>query len=78
MELVNIGIRAIFTENIILAYFLGMCSFLALSKKMSTSVGLGLAVVFVLSITAPANWIIHEYVLREGALAAGGWTPPPV
>ncbi|HNU93028.1 MAG TPA: Rnf-Nqr domain containing protein, partial [Spirochaetota bacterium] len=57
MELVNIGIRAIFTENIILAYFLGMCSFLALSKKMSTSVGLGLAVVFVLSITAPANWI---------------------
>ncbi|MFZ5571280.1 MAG: NADH:ubiquinone reductase (Na(+)-transporting) subunit E [Thermodesulfobacteriota bacterium] len=69
MDLVNIGIRAIFTENIILAYFLGMCSFLALSKKVSTSVGLGLAVVFVLTITAPVNWLLNEYVLREGALA---------
>ena len=73
MELINIGIRAIFTENILLAYFLGMCSFLALSKKMSTSFGLGVAVIFVLSITAPVNWILHEYVLREGALA---WLDP--
>ena len=69
MDLVNIGIKAVFTENILLAYFLGMCSFLALSKKISTSFGLGLAVVFVLTITAPVNWLIHEYVLREGALA---------
>ena len=60
MDLVNIGIKSIFTENIILAYFLGMCSFLALSKKVSTSVGLGLAVVFVLSITTPVNWLLNE------------------
>jgi len=60
---------AIFTENILLARFLGMCSFLALSKKVATAFGLGLAVVFVLGITAPVNWLIHEYVLKEGALA---------
>jgi len=69
MDLVNIGIKSVFTENIILAYFLGMCSFLALSKKVSTSVGLGLAVIFVLTITAPVNWFLDEYVLKEGALA---------
>jgi len=69
MELINIGISSIFTQNILLAYFLGMCSFLALSKKVDTAVGLGLAVVFVLGITAPVNWLIHEYVLKEGALA---------
>lgn len=69
MDLVNIGIKSIFTENIILAYFLGMCSFLALSKKVSTSVGLGMAVVFVLSITTPVNWLLNEYLLKEGALA---------
>ncbi len=73
MDLVNIGIKAIFTENIILAYFLGMCSFLALSKKISTSLGLGLAVVFVLTITAPVNWLLNEYLLREGALT---WLGP--
>ncbi len=73
MDLVNIGIKSIFTENIILAYFLGMCSFLALSKKVSTSVGLGMAVVFVLSITTPVNWLLNEYLLREGALA---WLGP--
>ena len=69
MELINIGISSIFTQNILLAYFLGMCSFLALSKKVATAFGLGLAVVFVLGITAPVNWLIHEYVLKEGALA---------
>jgi Na+-transporting NADH:ubiquinone oxidoreductase subunit E len=73
MDLVNIGIKAIFTENIILAYFLGMCSFLALSKKVDTSLGLGLAVVFVLTITAPVNWLLHEFILKEGALA---WLGP--
>jgi len=73
MDLVNIGIKSIFTENIILAYFLGMCSFLALSKKVSTSVGLGMAVVFVLSITTPVNWLLNEYLLKEGALA---WLGP--
>jgi Na+-transporting NADH:ubiquinone oxidoreductase subunit E len=73
MDLINIGIKAIFTENILLAYFLGMCSFLALSKKVPTSFGLGLAVVFVMSITAPVNWLLGEYVLGKGALA---WIDP--
>ncbi len=69
MELLNLGIKSIFVENILLAYFLGMCSFLALSKKISTSVGLGLAVVFVLTITAPVNWLLNEYILKKGALS---------
>ena len=60
--------KAIFIENILLAYFLGMCSFLAISKKVDTSIGLGFAVIFVLTITAPANWAIHNYLLKEGAL----------
>ena len=69
MDLVNLGIKAIFIENMIFAYFLGMCSFLAVSKKVSTAVGLGLAVVFVLTITVPTNWLLQEYILKEGALA---------
>lgn len=68
MELVNLAINSIFVNNILLAYFLGMCSFLALSKKLSTAVGLGLAVIFVLSITAPVNWLLNEYILSKGAL----------
>lgn len=68
MELVNLAINSIFVNNILLAYFLGMCSFLALSKKLSTAVGLGMAVIFVLSITAPVNWLLNEYILRKGAL----------
>ncbi len=68
MELISIGIKSIFIENMIFAYFLGMCSFLAVSKKVSTAVGLGMAVIFVLSITVPMNWLIQEYVLKEGAL----------
>ncbi|NOZ03339.1 MAG: NADH:ubiquinone reductase (Na(+)-transporting) subunit E [FCB group bacterium] len=64
--------KAIFIENILLAYFLGMCSFLAISKKVETSIGLGVAVVFVLTITAPANWLIHHFFLEEGALAWAG------
>ncbi|MGK7390980.1 MAG: NADH:ubiquinone reductase (Na(+)-transporting) subunit E [Candidatus Cyclobacteriaceae bacterium M2_1C_046] len=73
MELVSLGIKSIFVENMIFAYFLGMCSFLAVSKKVSTAVGLGMAVIFVLSITVPANWLLNEYVLEEGALA---WIGP--
>jgi len=69
MDLVNLGIKAIFVENMIFAYFLGMCSFLAVSKKVSTAVGLGFAVVFVLTITVPTNWLLQEFVLKEGALA---------
>ena len=70
---ISILTKAIFIENILLAYFLGMCSFLAISKKVDTSIGLGFAVIFVLTITAPANWIIHNYLLKEGALA---WLNP--
>ena len=73
MDLVNLAIRSIFVENMIFAYFLGMCSFLAVSKKLSTAIGLGAAVIFVLTITVPANWLLQEYVLKEGALA---WAHP--
>ncbi|MCF6360988.1 MAG: NADH:ubiquinone reductase (Na(+)-transporting) subunit E [Cyclobacteriaceae bacterium] len=73
MELFNLGIRSIFIDNMVFAYFLGMCSFLAVSKKVTTAIGLGAAVVFVLGITVPANWLVQEYILREGALA---WIGP--
>jgi Na+-transporting NADH:ubiquinone oxidoreductase subunit E len=69
MELFNLGIKAIFIDNMVFAYFLGMCSFLAVSKKVSTALGLGMAVVFVITITVPVNWFLLEYVLKEGALA---------
>tara|TARA_Y100001980_G_C14544444_1_gene323583 strand:- start:1610 stop:2239 length:630 start_codon:yes stop_codon:yes gene_type:complete len=65
---ISILTKAIFIENILLAYFLGMCSFLAISKKVDTSIGLGFAVIFVLTITAPANWAIHNFLLKKGAL----------
>ncbi len=68
MELINLGIRAIFIENMVFAYFLGMCSYLAVSKKVNTAFGLGLAVIFVLTITVPTNWLLQTYVLQEGAL----------
>jgi len=70
---ISILTKAIFIENILLAYFLGMCSFLAISKKVDTSIGLGFAVIFVLTITAPANWIIHNFLLKDGALV---WLNP--
>jgi Na+-transporting NADH:ubiquinone oxidoreductase subunit E len=69
MDLLNLGIRSIFIDNMIFAYFLGMCSFLAISKKVKTAFGLGMAVVFVLGVTVPLNWAIQEYVLNPGALA---------
>ncbi|MEL7160300.1 MAG: NADH:ubiquinone reductase (Na(+)-transporting) subunit E [Bacteroidota bacterium] len=62
-ELVNIFIQSAFIENMILAYFLGMCSFLAVSKSLDTAFGLGLAVIFVLGITMPINWLINEFLL---------------
>jgi Na+-transporting NADH:ubiquinone oxidoreductase subunit E len=68
MDLINLGIRSIFIDNMIFAYFLGMCSFLAVSKKVSTALGLGAAVIFVLAVTTPVNWLLNEYVLKEGAL----------
>jgi Na+-transporting NADH:ubiquinone oxidoreductase subunit E len=73
MELINLGVKSIFIENMVFAYFLGMCSYLAVSKKVSTAFGLGLAVIFVLAFTVPVNWILNEFVLAEGALAK--WLP---
>ena len=68
MELANIFIKAAFIENLILSYFLGMCSFLAVSKTLKTAFGLGLAVIFVLGITMPINWLINTYLLDEGGI----------
>lgn len=70
MELVNVFIEAAFIENMVLAYFLGMCSYLAVSKSVNTAFGLGLAVIFVLGITMPINWLINEYLLSENGLFA--------
>jgi len=69
MELVNLFLKATFIENMALAFFLGMCSFLAVSKKVDTALGLGLAVIFVLAITTPLNNLIYTYLLQEGALS---------
>jgi len=68
----SLAVKSIFVENILLAYFLGMCSFLACSKKIETAIGLGIAVIFVLTITTPANWAIHHFLLDKGALAWAG------
>jgi Na+-transporting NADH:ubiquinone oxidoreductase subunit E len=73
LEIFSLGIKSIFVENILLAYFLGMCSFLAISKKVTTAIGLGFAVVFVMAITTPVNWLVHEYLLKAGALS---WIGP--
>lgn len=72
-NLISIGVRSIFVDNMIFAYFLGMCSFLAISKKVNTAFGLGVAVVFVIGVTVPINWLIQNYVLNPGALA---WMGP--
>jgi Na+-transporting NADH:ubiquinone oxidoreductase subunit E len=69
MELINIFVKSIFVDNMIFAYFLGMCSYLAVSKKVSTATGLGVAVIFVLGIIIPVNFLLEKYLLREGALA---------
>jgi len=68
MELINLFVRSIFIENMIFAYFLGMCSYLAVSKTVKTAVGLGAAVIFVLTITVPINYLLDNYLLRPGAL----------
>ncbi len=67
-ELVNIFIKSIFIDNMIFAYFLGMCSYLAVSKTVKTSVGMGFAVIFVLAFTIPINYLLENYVLKQGAL----------
>ena len=68
MDLVNIFIKGVFIDNMIFAYFLGMCSYLAVSKTVTTANGLGLAVIFVLGITVPVNYILEKFVLKAGAL----------
>ena len=69
MENLNLFIRSIFIDNMIFAYFLGMCSYLAVSKTVKTSFGLGIAVTFVLAITVPVNYLLENYVLKPGALS---------
>lgn len=71
-ELVSIFINSVFMGNILLAYFLGMCSFIAVSKNIHTAAGLGFAVVFVMTITTPMNWLVYTYLLAPGALAWAG------
>ena len=71
MEYLELFLKSMFVENMVFAYFLGMCSYLAVSKKVSTAVGLGAAVIFVLAITMPLNWLLDQYLLRDGAL--GSW-----
>ncbi len=72
-ELVNIFVKSIFIDNMVFAYFLGMCSYLAVSKTVNTSFGLGIAVIFVLGITVPVDYLLNQYVLQPGALV---WLGP--
>ena len=71
-SLVSIFLNSVFIGNILLAYFLGMCSFVAVSRNMETAIGLGFAVVFVLSITAPVNWLVYHFLLAPGSLTWAG------
>ncbi len=73
MEYLELFLKSIFIDNMVFAFFLGMCSYLAVSKKVSTAVGLGAAVIFVLAITVPLNFLLDKYILREGALV---WLGP--
>ena len=73
MEALNLFIKSIFIDNMIFALFLGMCSYLAVSKTVKTAVGLGIAVTFVLVVTLPINYLLETYILREGAMA---WIDP--
>ena len=67
-NLLNLFVKSVFIENMVFAYFLGMCSYLAVSKTVKTATGLGLAVIFVLAITLPVNYLLENYLLKEGAL----------
>ena len=70
---VSLFITSVFIENMALAYFLGMCTFLAVSKKVSTAIGLGVAVVVVMAITVPLNNLLFQFILKDGALAWAGF-----
>ncbi len=71
-NLISLFVESVFVNNILLAYFLGMCSFLAVSKRVDTAIGLGLAVIFVEVITVPVNWALNHYLLAPGALTWAG------
>ena len=71
-QYLSLAVKSIFVENMALAFFLGMCSFLAVSKKVKTAMGLGMAVIFVLTVTTPMNNLMYQYLLRDGALAWAG------
>ena len=72
MESLNIFIRSIFIDNMVFAFFFGMCSYIAVSKSVKTALGLGAAVTFVMVMTVPLNYFLYEYVLKAGALAWAG------
>ncbi|NIP14941.1 MAG: NADH:ubiquinone reductase (Na(+)-transporting) subunit E [Pseudomonadales bacterium] len=72
-QYLGLFVRAVFVENMALAFFLGMCTFIAISKKIATAIGLGVAVIVVLAITTPVNNLIYNYLLRDGALAWAGF-----
>lgn len=73
LEQIELFFKSIFVDNMVFATFLGMCSYLAVSKKVSTAIGLGAAVIFVMAITVPVNWLLDHYILQEGALS---WLSP--
>ena len=73
MEYLSLFVKSIFVDNMVFAYFLGMCSYLAISKNVKTSLGLGVAVTVVLTLTLPLNWLLENYVLKPGALQ---WIDP--
>jgi len=73
MDLISLAVKSVFIENLALSFFLGMCTFLAVSKKIQTALGLGFAVLVVLAITVPINNLIYQNLLREGALAWAGF-----
>jgi len=73
LEHIELFFKSIFIDNMVFAVFLGMCSYLAVSKKVATAVGLGAAVIFVLAVTVPLNWLLDQYLLRDGALV---WLGP--
>ena len=72
-NILNIFVRSIFIDNMVFAFFFGMCSFIAVSKSVKTAMGLGIAVTFVMAVTVPLNWLLNEYVLSGGALS---WISP--
>ena len=69
-NILNIFVKSVFIDNMVFAYFFGMCSYIAVSKSVKTAMGLGIAVIFVMAVTVPLNWLLNEYILKSGAL---GW-----